>query len=1496
MGKKTIVELSNQDILLGNDEFPFWRTQTGVTSRISFDEIKQALGLNTAPNIFTANISTGTSTIDFKSYDIFNLTVNNDFQLNALLTGGEYFEENKLYYVSIEPTQAVTISFGSQLNTSDITTSEPVIIAFLAIGVDKAFSIAASNILSSNPSQDLLLRTDSGNVLIGDDDDYAQFTGGGSDITLRATNVEYGRINGKNEISVGGTVSALAVVGKSKAADRVGLGLSGTTTDDTGSTPVVIISGGQPSAVLANRPVVSVRNFDQELARFDANGDFLVNNLAGAGSRMVIVDANGILSTQALPSGGVVFPILADDGTEAAPSYGFSNDNDSGFWFDSGSTKLNATVGGTTRWGINSSGNLEIAGTEYLTSAGALTVTSVQAGSITADGITLGDASIAGNKSITVASSSVNANIQIVPKGTGTIQGPIGMEGNISSGQDLINLAYFNANQSAVGDASSVTVVASGNLGSTNAQSALVELQGDIDNINTAIGIAIDTSDLGVFTGSIISDNISVKSALQEIENSIESLNFTTSTDGVTISGDGQSTPLSFIGSASNIPVTPVGNLGSMNVQAALQELQGDVDALAASGFTGTYTLDDPSTNSIIKVAEFNRTSPSAAESGFGGSIEIGVQNDNSENIPLAISHSLGQVTDGNEYSEFIVTGYVGGSIGNLIGIRTSSISYGWGNTVTNSNSNMAFGINNSATGGIGLVIGSGSSANGNPSIAVGLTATANESHALAMGNLSKSAQYGVSIGSNAGNGIGAGNPFAVVTIGFAANNTGVPGARSVAIGNAAHSLGDFSGAYGENMVADAQGAIMMGYGNLAARTNSIADSFEINFGGNQAFKTGLTTGTIILNDSDHVTNITNPQNGSMVYNTTSHDAFIRVNGSWVSILGGGSGFTGSYGVSDSDVDTSIKIAEFNRNTSGTGAAGIGGYIEIGVEDDSDTLIPLKIEHSLINAAIGSSEFKVIGSSSGIDRRFITINGNNITTIGFNAGQSTGTINSGSTSIGANVNATALDVGSNSTAVGNGSRSPGTQSLAAGYAVDALGNYSIAIGSQIDASGTGSIIVGSATGPLGTLVQDNNIDYSFLVTFGSSRIFNAGYTIGTAITVSSDPDTLLTDAVNGSLAYDSDDHDVRALVNGTWVSLLGAGSFTLQNGNGTVANESAVDLGGSLNADTQIVLGTNRFELNTDASDTSNRSGLNIQTTGGNTLSEITSQVGSTSERSYIQSSSIPGTSTHTARISNQSAAQGGLKEIILSNTLNGVTVIDGQDTTGLYYQADYSTNGELNHGDRWIPDRGWVNAAIAAAGVGGAVSSITNEADNRILTGTGTPGVINAEEFLTFDGTTFVAPRIQVDNIIIDGDVIANGSGSITIQANGGELYLSNLNNVGLADDDKVLIRDTSDTDMVKEVNVSEFRRAKIKEETGTTYTLTEADNGYYIFFTNPAGCSVTLPDGLSIGHQCVLFNDNTGTLSLSATTTLKGANSMSVDGGSITSIHKGSNIFYGV
>lgn len=90
-------------------------------------------------------------------------------------------------------------------------------------------------------------------------------------------------------------------------------------------------------------------------------------------------------------------------------------------------------------------------------------------------------------------------------------------------------------------------------------------------------------------------------------------------------------------------------------------------------------------------------------------------------------------------------------------------------------------------------------------------------------------------------------------------------------------------------------------------------------------------------------------------------------------------------------------------------------------------------------------------------------------------------------------------------------------------------------------------------------------------------------------------------------------------------------------------------------------------------------------------------------------------------------------------------------------------------------------------------------------------------------------------------------------------------------------------------------------KEETGTTYTITDADDGYIIYFTNVAGCTVTLPNTISTdvswtsvqadGAGNVLHITSGGAVLF----TINGEVDIETENGSATWVKKTATDFYG-
>ncbi|MEQ9278159.1 MAG: hypothetical protein RLN83_01580, partial [Balneola sp.] len=86
------------------------------------------------------------------------------------------------------------------------------------------------------------------------------------------------------------------------------------------------------------------------------------------------------------------------------------------------------------------------------------------------------------------------------------------------------------------------------------------------DDIQTLTGLAAGTTDLGTFTGTTITDNISIKPALQELETAIE----------------GVGTP-----AASSVTNVAAGNIAATDVQGAINELDAEKLALAGGTMSG---------------------------------------------------------------------------------------------------------------------------------------------------------------------------------------------------------------------------------------------------------------------------------------------------------------------------------------------------------------------------------------------------------------------------------------------------------------------------------------------------------------------------------------------------------------------------------------------------------------------------------------------------------------------------------------------------------------------------------------------------------------------------------------------------------------------------------------------------------------------------------------------------------------------------------------------
>lgn len=135
---------------------------------------------------------------------------------------------------------------------------------------------------------------------------------------------------------------------------------------------------------------------------------------------------------------------------------------------------------------------------------------------------------------------------------------------------------------------SNIIVAPTGNLSSSNVQTALVELQGDIDSLNSAglltdANLSIGTHNATTF--QILIDtgtDVTVPSATNVLTGLLTAAD-KTKLDGIESNAKDDQI-------ASEVPYTPTGNLLATNVQAALTELQGDIDTINGAGYLTSIT------------------------------------------------------------------------------------------------------------------------------------------------------------------------------------------------------------------------------------------------------------------------------------------------------------------------------------------------------------------------------------------------------------------------------------------------------------------------------------------------------------------------------------------------------------------------------------------------------------------------------------------------------------------------------------------------------------------------------------------------------------------------------------------------------------------------------------------------------------------------------------------------------------------------------------------
>ena len=178
------------------------------------------------------------------------------------------------------------------------------------------------------------------------------------------------------------------------------------------------------------------------------------------------------------------------------------------------------------------------------------------------------------------------------------------------------------------------------------------------DNLITLTGVARDAVDLGTFAGNTISDNATIKTALQELESGIAGVAATFAIDGDTGSGIVTTgTTLNIEGTANEIETSALNNTltiglpDTISITTELNVPTVDTGAVRAADGTAAITIDN-STGRITSSADFLINGQLTASNGvvFQGITTIGDTVSDTVNILAKVDSNLvPSTTDGSK-------------------------------------------------------------------------------------------------------------------------------------------------------------------------------------------------------------------------------------------------------------------------------------------------------------------------------------------------------------------------------------------------------------------------------------------------------------------------------------------------------------------------------------------------------------------------------------------------------------------------------------------------------------------------------------------------------------------------------------------------------------------------------------------------------------------------------------------------------------------------------
>jgi hypothetical protein len=135
---------------------------------------------------------------------------------------------------------------------------------------------------------------------------------------------------------------------------------------------------------------------------------------------------------------------------------------------------------------------------------------------------------------------------------------------------------------------------------------------------------------------------------------------------------------------------------------------------------------------------------------------------------------------------------------------------------------------------------------------------------------------------------------------------------------------------------------------------------------------------------------------------------------------------------------------------------------------------------------------------------------------------------------------------------------------------------------------------------------------------------------------------------------------------------------------------------------------------------------------------------------------------------------------IFYDNQSGAVLQIDRDGDAGMGYSADYSTNGIIDFGDRWIPDKAYVDSVAGGGGSFWETSGTTTRSGNVIVTGVGdltleVTGGGSQEVSWKLDNNESIEGIVTTDGL--DQTIYRQEDQSITLELiSGGAAYISNF------------------------------------------------------------------------------------------------------------------------